>query len=76
MEGQTRLIMEVSKELNEQTVLKNELSSLKKDSRVYEKQSNSGIFFLSDQSEMLKKCHQKIQRLKCEEDRLKNPGKS
>ncbi|KAG9463433.1 hypothetical protein GDO78_021737 [Eleutherodactylus coqui] len=50
-------------EYKEQKVVVEELSSLKKERRVYRQQPNSNIYFLADRSETLSECRKKLDEM-------------
>ncbi|XP_037095583.1 ASNSD1 upstream open reading frame protein-like [Syngnathus acus] len=54
---------ELNKQINEQTVVVDELSNLKKDRNVYVQQRNSNILFLADRGQTLSSCKKKLDSL-------------
>ncbi|GCC32386.1 hypothetical protein chiPu_0010847 [Chiloscyllium punctatum] len=66
---------ELSKQIQEQSVVIDELSNLKKNRRVYKQQPNSNIFFLADQTQTLNECKCALDEMKKEYQNLENAEK-
>nr|XP_054767299.1 ASNSD1 upstream open reading frame protein-like isoform X1 [Lytechinus pictus] len=53
----------VNRQISELQVLQSELSSLKKNAKVYTQQQNSNVFFLSDKAHCQSRCKSQIETL-------------
>ncbi|CAL1542054.1 unnamed protein product [Lymnaea stagnalis] len=62
--------IQIESEMNMQTIIQSELGHLKKTAKVYHKQQNANIFFLSSVNEQMLDSQRTLDKLKAELKRM------